>query len=554
MSARKIPKVLADFGEKQFRETSPDAVEVLRVKASTIRKYWSKLKGVTFIVAVVRSDGVRVYLFNVNAVMLVGENISREQYTKVRSKSKLLRKFERPTPPTELELRMEATEEVRTAIAKALKRVARFLTEKEPRFPTIYVSKNVESQSSQLFDMTIEPDGAFIFREDALKSENLEPLALRTAFLCHLETDKARLEFSQCIANAVVFYLLKGKSRDVWDKDWAKRSKDSHWDSMGLHLVHHRDTYGQVGISRVLQVIRDAPVDCTAAQWYDSMRILHQYHEVSLGTESWHTIQGFYKDLGKPRKLLSNRHKLDMIHLQPRVLCNVVPLGIELKMHIAETHSLASEWLSVGYHEGARRLSFMVGTDEGETIETIHYYLQLADVVPKTGGIISGGKSVIQWALNKLGQSTAGNYEFRSTIALKNLSLNNGDRAVLERLSLGRSQILFDTLVGSPHRIESLVKSNCVSIVPSFNHIGIEPNLLVRGDASTILDRVIPHVLEATVFEGDVNSFALVSAPSIWNSHLYKAIHGTEVSIWTVCEVNSPRRLVRFEEPFHIDN
>jgi hypothetical protein len=72
--ARKIPSTIADFGEKQFKDLNPDLVEVLRVKASTIRKYWSQLRGITFLVAVVTSERVRIYFFNSQAVMLARIN------------------------------------------------------------------------------------------------------------------------------------------------------------------------------------------------------------------------------------------------------------------------------------------------------------------------------------------------------------------------------------------------------------------------------------------------------------------------------------------------
>ncbi|MFW9870018.1 MAG: hypothetical protein ACFFEL_10370, partial [Candidatus Thorarchaeota archaeon] len=108
-SAREIPKEVAAFGERQFRETGAAAVEVLRVKAAVMRKHFSKLQGITFLVAVVSLDRVRVYFFNSAGIMLVGENIDPSMYGKVRRASKLIAKFEKPRELTPEELRIEAT-------------------------------------------------------------------------------------------------------------------------------------------------------------------------------------------------------------------------------------------------------------------------------------------------------------------------------------------------------------------------------------------------------------------------------------------------------------
>ena len=49
-SAREIPKTIAAFGEKQFKETGAAAVEVLRVKAAVMRKHFRQLKGIVFLI------------------------------------------------------------------------------------------------------------------------------------------------------------------------------------------------------------------------------------------------------------------------------------------------------------------------------------------------------------------------------------------------------------------------------------------------------------------------------------------------------------------------
>ena len=140
-SAREVPKEIAAFGEKQFKETGAAAVEVIRVKAAVMRKHFRELKGITYLVAVVAIDRVRIYFFNAAGVMLVGENVEVSMYQKVRSSSKLIAKFEKPRELTPEEKRIEATQELRDSLAKAIRRVTRVLTTASPTFPDIYVTR-----------------------------------------------------------------------------------------------------------------------------------------------------------------------------------------------------------------------------------------------------------------------------------------------------------------------------------------------------------------------------------------------------------------------------
>jgi len=132
--SRGVPKELASFGEKQFHDTGAAAVEILRVKASTIRKHFKSLKGTSFLVAVVNLDRVRIYMFNLAGVMLGAENLDEAQYSQIRKTSRLLSKFEKPIPPTEEELRMEATEELRSALSRAIRWKSGEIIRKERRF------------------------------------------------------------------------------------------------------------------------------------------------------------------------------------------------------------------------------------------------------------------------------------------------------------------------------------------------------------------------------------------------------------------------------------
>ncbi|MFW9919631.1 MAG: hypothetical protein ACFFED_08530 [Candidatus Thorarchaeota archaeon] len=550
-STRQIPKALADFGEKQFEETGPDSVEVLRVKASTIRKYWSRLQGIAYLVAVISSDRVRVYFFNANAVMLVGENIDHDQYIKVRGKSKLIRKYERPKPPTELELRMEATEEVRSALAKALKRVSRFLGEKEPDFPNIYVSKSLEFGSPQAFGLKIDDDGSFLFLESHTTPSNLDVLTLRSAFLTLLDRQRARLELSQCVANGITAMLLKDKPRQDWIKRWLDATKDTEFQGIVLHLVKHLESYGSNGISRILHLIRKAPLSSQIEKWEDALYVIHRYHEVNLGTEAWPLVDGFCRSLEKSRSLVKNRYTLDAIHLSPRVICNVVPLGLNLFANIHErSQGLDEPWLSIGFLEGSRQASFVLDTKSGTFVESISYHLRLDDVFAKHGGILSTGKDILRWALSKLSVFDHDPATFEIKLPMKDAVLTEAEKAVLERLSLGDPDILSNTLVGSPQRIESLVNSGCIAIIPSFAHIGVEPNYLVRGNIDTINKLILPCVLEATVIETEQDAYAVVSAPSVWGRQLTSSSCDSDLNLYVLNSIESPRAIVREEKIF----
>ncbi len=548
---RQIPKALADFGERQFQEMGPDSVEVLRVKASTIRKYWSKLQGISYLVSVISSDRVRIYFFNSSAIMLVGENIDHDQYVKIREKSKLIKKYERPKPPTELELRMEATEEMRSALAKALRRVARFLGVKEPAFPNIYVSKILDLQSSQSFGLRIADDGSFLFLESSATPSNLEALSIRSSFLALLDKDRAGDEFAECISNAITSILLKDKPQEIWVKWWLESSKGTDFQGVVNHLLVHRESYGAQGMFRILQLLRKAPTDVPIQKWKESLEIIHNYHEVSVGTEAWPIVNGFCKSLEKPRNLLKSRHSLKSIHLAPRALCNTMPIGKIPRIHKSQEFDNKKEvWLSVSFLADSGTSSLFLNPTEGDELKSIHYDLRLDDIFPKVGGILSTGKDILRWALQKLSITDNDQEAFSTSIHLKEASLSEAEKAVLERLSLGDTSILANTLVGSPQRIESLMNSGCLKLIPSFGHLGIEPEYLVSGTLKDITNYVIPNVLEATTFETDNESISIVAAPSMWYRRLIDYIEHTDLKLNSLTRIASPRNLIRKENVF----
>jgi hypothetical protein len=550
-SAREIPKMLADFGERQFSETGADAVEVLRVKAATIRKYWSRLQGIEYLVAVLSSDRVRVYFFNSGAIMLVGENVEFSQYDRIRSKSKLIKKYERPRPPTELELRMEATEDLRNSLTKALRRLARFLGEKEPEFPTIFVTEVEYESQPQNFGMHIDDDGAHLFEERMVSSQLLEGIVLRSSFLAMLDNRLARDDFAQCMANAAASFLLKDKARELWNKRWNAVCKDTPYADIAFFMQFHRSTLGPKGMSLVLHMIQGGGAGTPLSKWIEALEVVHRYHEVSLGTEAWPILQAFFTTLQQPRKLSAKRHVISSIHLAPRALCNTIPTGVKLGVSISSSgHSTDADWLRIGVRSSSENRELVVSENAGSELKTIKYYLDVEDIVPKHGGVMSSGKNLLQWALSIIKTASSSTKAFESEVMFKEGTISEAERAVLERLSLGDLEILSNTLVGSPQRVESLCDSGCLVLVPDFGHIGVEPNLVIEGKIGDYNRGLLDYVVEATIFQTATDFYAVVSAPSMWGREIMQYISSSNLAAWPVTKIHSPRNLVRFENPF----
>ncbi|MFW9907858.1 MAG: hypothetical protein ACFFEF_04725 [Candidatus Thorarchaeota archaeon] len=549
-SSREIPRGLADFGERQFRETGAQAVEVLRVKASTIRKEWANLRGISFLVSVIESDRVRVYFFNEAGVMLIAENIEHKRYSKIRTTSKLLRKFEKPRPPTELELRMEATEEVRNALSKSMKKIARFLNVKEPEFPIIYVIPVQEPLQSQSFGLTIGEDGSHLFHDKMIGSSLFEGLTLRSAFLALLNKDHSTEEYSSCIGNAIASHFLKGENGKQWDKKWIENSKTSSLGPIAFHLMQHIETYWPNGFRRILEILETAPAKISPTQWIAVLDMLHSSFEVTLGTESWFTIDGFIKTLSKPKRLVLRHHALDAIHLAPRILCNPVPLGISLGLELSENSSSEkADWLRLDYQESTSRRYLEVCESRGSTITSIDYFLRLSDILPKTGGIYTSGKDIVRWALKILGHSLPKDAVYETSLQMEPKKISEAEKAVLERLCSGKLDVISNTLIGSPERVESLIASGCIALLPDFAHLGINSNLLLISSDQAIMKRIEEHVLEATIFNTEKAKYAILSAPSIWYNRFLQTINSDEM-VFPIINISSTRNLVRCEIAF----
>ncbi|MFX1270969.1 MAG: hypothetical protein ACFFAX_04725 [Promethearchaeota archaeon] len=544
--ARDVPKEIASFGQRQFRETGASAVEVLRVKASTMRKHFSKLKGITFLVAVISKDRVRVYFFNSAGIMLIGENIEVEKYGTIRKTSKLVAKFEKPRPLTKEELRIEATEELRQNLSRTLKRVVRFLGRKEPEFPVIYVTREASIGTSQGFGLLTEDDGSLVFEQGILESKWRDGLITRASVLQLLEADKRNLDFSSTIGNAIAFASLDGQKRIDWLDIWKKRTKETSFTPIVNHLSKHAAAYSWVGFARILNLVERVP-ELTDDKWILALNEIHESFEVTLGTEEQLSIQGFCESLSKPRKLATKRHTLESIHLAPRALCDPSSLGLTLS--VGERRSKDEPWLWIEYVDGAQKRCLTIIEGEENPLSQIVYTLNIEDIFPKAGGVLGKGKDVLAWILRTLGVEEERKRTFQTTIEFSRKQVSAAENAVLERLVGGGLKVLSDSLIGSPQRVDGLVKSGAVALLPDFNHIGFGPNLLLQGEYDQLVETV-SHSIESTIFQAAKGSFALTSAPSSWRRLVLTSASENGIAVQPVIQARSSRRMIRSEEVF----
>ncbi|TFF94378.1 hypothetical protein EU546_04965, partial [Candidatus Thorarchaeota archaeon] len=394
-SLRGIPKELAAFGERQFKETGAIAVEVLRVKASTMRKYFRRLQGITYLVAVINLDRIRVYFFNREGLMLVGENVESAQYEKIREKSRLLVKFEKPREPTEEELRMEATEELRTSLARAIKRVARFLAVTEPPFPETYVIKEPITERRQSFGLKTD-NGAFLFQESLLHGASLEGLSNRAAFLLLLIDQKPRVEYLSCVGNAISTALMKSPSKEEWEDLWFKQSKDTDFHPLMRHFLRHLETYEEQGFSHLLDVAWTAPPVEDLERWMKSLGVIHDTIELSAGTEEYPVFKRFLDDLGNLSALMKRRNTLERCHLAPRVWCNPRPLERQIEVVFESSERPDDTLCEIIYMDTDSSHTMRVVEGGDSPLTALEYMLNLEDVFPKSGGLVARGKYLIE--------------------------------------------------------------------------------------------------------------------------------------------------------------
>ncbi|MBD3405372.1 MAG: hypothetical protein GF411_04435 [Candidatus Lokiarchaeota archaeon] len=538
--ARKIPQLVASFGEKQFQDTGAEFVEVLRLKTSTIRKYFKKLRGALFLVAVINRDRIRVYFFNRDGVMMIGENIDSSNYEKIRKSSKLVTKYEKVKPPTEEELRMEATEELRTQLSKAIRKVARFLGETEPDFPPVFVTKEEMVKDEQDFGLILDDD-SFIINEDVIRTSWSEGIAIRIGFLLLLKKSKRSLGISQCLGNYIAFHLVKEAIQSQWKDIWLKTSKESPFLPLVNHLIYHKETYDGRSSQLLKSILNQIRDDTTLQDWLKIQERFHSYVEVDLKTSEYHSITGFCATLSNPRKLSSKRHVLEKIHLAPRVICNTVPLDITLSIDI-HMKSVEDSWLDIAHFDGTKAKHLLIQQDVGQPITSFEYYLNLEDIFPKSGGIMPRGDDILSWILRKKRSST-----FTSKIEQVPKSLPTAEHAVLERLVQGELEILSNSLIGSPKRIETLYTAGVVSFWPNFNHIGVNHDFLAIGNYTGLKECAEIASLEATIFNTENNAYGIFAAPCSWKQELFQQASLNDITIYPVLRANSNRNLIRSE-------
>lgn len=548
---RDIPKLVATFGEKQFKETGASAVEVLRVKEAFIRKHFRQLRGILYLVAVVSLDRVRVYFFNSAGVMVIGENLEPSLYEDIRKSSKLVAKFQKPKKLTPEELRIEVTQEIRDALGKAIRRVSRTFALKEPEFPDIYIIRESDTTKTQSFGFQITEDNEILFEETAISRSWSEGILLRTAFLLHLSEDIWRTEIAICVGSAVTFSLLKDPMKTAWLNEWRKHSKDSDWEPIVNHFIAHSSTYHTKGFIWILQALNKMPSDVELSSWSDSLSIIHDSLELSLGTEAYHAISGFCATLSKPQQLTKKRYTLESIHLSPRIICNPASIGISLGLNTNASPS-KSPWASILFVEGTSKKALDIIEGTSTPIQSIEYWLNIEDLFPITGGPLSHGRHIILRALEKLGvrDPIAPTYEAVLNIDDR-VTPDSKEKAVLERLILGDLQILLNTLVGSPLIIKNLTDAGLIIFLPDFNHIHIRPNYLIQGEYEDVSE-LAHSSLESTLFKSKDSAYAILSAPTSWRESLVDAIATRSVSLWPILSTRSSRRILRDECIFPI--
>ncbi len=548
-SSRAIPKEIAAFGEKQFKETGAAAVEVLRVKAAVMRKHFRQLKGIVFLVAVISLDRVRVYFFNSAGVMVIGENLEISTYSKVRKSSKLIAKFEKPKVLTPEELRIEATQELRDNLGKAIRRVTRFLATKEPTYPDIFVTRSKNEVPIQNFGLQVSSDFELIFEENILSQKWVDGVLIRAAFLLHLEKDHWMNESACSVGNSLALSLLKDPVHNHWIKEWKKQSKGTVWSSVVTHFQEHQDTYSSDTYNWFRSVFQKSPFDTEPTSWIPALTEIHDSAIVPMGTSEFHIIDGFCKTLGNPRQLVKRRHLLESIHMAPRVLCDSTSIGSQLAISIIEKAS-DDAWASIKFANGSRIQTMSIGNQEDKSIDSIEYWLNLEDIFPSSSGLVSHGLDIVRRALEKMGVHSDPASTFEARLELRNdRVLETKEIAVLERLLMGDLEIISNTLVGSPHIVKGLLEKECIVFVPDFNHLGVDPDFVLHGSYDDI-QRIGQSTLEATIFKCDAEAFAIVSAPSSWRRPLLESAYDSNIEIWPIISIKSKRRLLRDEKLF----
>jgi hypothetical protein len=548
-SARGIPKEIAAFGERQFAETGATAVEVLRVKASTLRKHFKDLRGVAFLVAVISLDRVRVYFFTSTGTMVIGENLDSPAYSKIRKTSRLVAKFEKPRELTPEEKRIEATDELRADFGKALRRVSRFLGMKEPGFPDLFVAHELPESAAQSFGTEFADNGEVVFDERVLSQKWTEPVLDRAAFVVTLPADRRGLQLTNLVGNALSLGLLKEGQRTDWLKRWHEQSKGTEWTPYVDHFARHVDTYKGNHYQWLRSLLTKMKIDGGLDTFKEALAALHDGCLLPIGTEEYHRIASYCRELESPRKIIDSRHGLPSIHLAPRIFAFTQSLGLSLSS--GRTSESETQWGTITFFEGADLKSLVLEEGGNHSVERFEYSLNLEDSYPSTGGLISQGRYVVRRALTILGITEKPSMTFETALEPRESTLNTREEAVLERLLLGDADVIHNSLIGSPQIVESLVKKERVVFLPDFNHLGISQEFLVSGEYEAVRSVARENAIESTIFKAGREGYALVAAPSSWRTGLLEASKSRELCVWPVLSVSSPRRVLRHEALLH---
>ncbi len=195
--------------------------------------------------------------------------------------------------------------------------------------------------------------------------------------------------------------LLKKPGEKTFREFWLKKSKDTGWLPLVNHMIKHVGCYSNAGFVRLLSLLQEVPSETQVEDWKAPIKVIHDDSRVSIGTEEYHIIQSFCQTLSKPRKLSSRKHALESIHLAPRIICDPTPLDMQISLSYGKPTD--EDWASVSYFCDGKADTIKLGLEAGDPLTAIEYWLNLEDVYPTSGGLISHGKSVLQRALSALG-------------------------------------------------------------------------------------------------------------------------------------------------------
>ena len=179
---------------------------------------------------------------------------------------------------------------------------------------------------------------------------------------------------------------------------------------------------------------------------------------------------------------------------------------------------------------------------------SLDYWLDISDIFPKTAGIISHGSSIHNWVMKLFGLQPRNSHTFETSLNFTDAQLSKTETAVLDRLLEGKLEILSNSLIGSPGVMRSLLERGIISLLPTFNHIGINPDFYVRGNKDELQDILLNHVLEATFFNTNEISHAIISSPPPWRNRVIDVVADADFHLYNIIKILPRKPLLRFED------